>query len=148
MKKIRWDLIGIIGGIAGVLLGAFAVIRTGGSRSIYISSAMIVVFGGMGLLFYKFLWEPRFNARRLQKTGISGKARILEVHTTNITVNNNPQVKLMLEVKNHSGQIYTTACKIIVSRRKPGYFQAGMDVYVKIDPKNEKNVTIDISGSS
>jgi hypothetical protein len=149
MKKIRWDLIGIIGGIACVVIGPFAVIRAGGPRSTYIAIAMIAVFGSMGLLFYKFLWGPRFNIRRLQKTGIPGKAKILEVYTTNITVNNNPQLKLVMEIKNNSGQVYTAACKTIVSRRlQPGYFQPGKEVNVKIDPKNEKNVIIDLSGTS
>jgi outer membrane lipoprotein SlyB len=147
MKKIRWDLLSIIGGIAGVLVGVFVILRTGGPRSIYIATAMVAVFGGMGFLFYKLLWGPRFNVRRLQKTGIPGKAKILEVHDTNIAVNNNPQVKLVMEVKNNSGQVYTTSCKTIVSRRQPGYFQPGKEVNIKIDPKNEMNVIIDISGT-
>ena len=143
MKKIPWDWIGIVGGILGVLVGVYAVLRAGGPGSIYIAGGMIVVFGGMGFFFYKLLWWPKFNTKRLQKTGIPAKAKILEVHNTNITVNNNPQIKLMLEIKNNFGQVYTTACRMIISRLKPRLFQAGMEVPVKIDPKNEKNVIID-----
>ncbi|MEY3763189.1 MAG: polymerase subunit alpha [Pseudomonadota bacterium] len=44
--------------------------------------------------------EAMINANRLQKTGLPGTARILEVRDTGVTINNNPQVKLMLEVKN------------------------------------------------
>ncbi|MBK5270232.1 MAG: hypothetical protein JJE22_04380, partial [Bacteroidia bacterium] len=114
MKKIRWDLIGIYGSIIAVLIGVFAVIKSGGPGSIYIAIGMIVVFGGMGFFFYKLLWGPRINARRLQKIGIPGKAKILEVRDTNITINNNPQVKLMLEVTNNIGQVYSTSCKTIL----------------------------------
>jgi hypothetical protein len=143
MKKIPWDWIGIVGGILGVLIGVYSVIKSGGPGSIYISIGMIVVFGGMGFLLYKLLWGPRINTRRLKKTGITGKAKILEVRDTNITINNNPQIKLLLEVKNNSGQTYTTACRTVISRLQPGLFQPGMEVPVKIDPANEKNVIVD-----
>jgi hypothetical protein len=143
MKKIPWDWIGIIGAIFGVLIAVYSVIKAGGAGSIYIAIGMVIVFGGLGFLLYKFLWGPRINIRRLQKTGIAGKAKILEVHDTNITINNNPQVKLILEIKNNFGQVYTTACKMIISRLKPVLFQPGMEISVKIDPKNEKNIIVD-----
>jgi hypothetical protein len=144
MKKIRWDLIGIVGGTAGVLIAAVAVIRAGGPNRFLISGALIVVFGGMGYGLYKFLWQPRFNVRYLQKSGIPGKAKILEVHETNIAINNNPQLKLIIELKNSAGDLYKTTCKTIVSRAQPIHFQPGKEVSVKIDPKNEKNIMIDI----
>jgi hypothetical protein len=144
MKKLRWDLIGIIGGIGGVLFGVFAVLRSGGPENVQIAIAMVVVFGAMGFLLYKFLWQPRFNVRRLQKDGIPGKAKILEVIETNITVNNNPQVKLVMELKNKSGEFYNARCKTVVSRKSPVFFQPGKEVKVKIDPDNEKNVIIDL----
>ena len=143
MKKIRWDLIGMFGGVAGILIAVYFVLKAGGPNSIPISFAMIIVFGGMGYILFKLLWQPKFNTRRLQMTGIPGKAKILEVHETNITINNNPQVKLVMELKNNVGEIYTTACKTIVSKLRPVHFQPGKEVNVKIDPKNEKNVIID-----
>jgi len=142
MKKIRWDLIGIVGGAAGVTIGIIAVLRAGGQNRIYIAIAMVIVFGGMGYFLYKFLWQPKFNTRRLQLEGIPGKARILEVHETNITVNQNPQVKLIMEIKNAGGEVYTTSCKTIVSRLRTIAFQPGKEVNVKIDPKDEKNVIV------
>ena len=115
------------------------------ASSIYIATALVAVFGGIGLLFYKFLWGPRSNIRRLKKNGIPGRAKILEVHNTNITVNNNLQIRLVMELKNNFGQVYTSACKMIVSRLKPKYFQPGKEVNVKIDPNNEKSVIVDVS---
>ncbi len=145
MKKIRWDLIGIVGGIAGVIIAVRAVLRAGGPNSIYIAAALVVVFGGMGYFLYKFLWEPKFNTRRLQIEGTPGKAKILEVHETNITVNQNPQYKLLVEIKNSDGQVYTTGCKTIVSRKRMVFFQPGKEINIKIDPKNERNVIVDIN---
>jgi uncharacterized membrane protein YadS len=63
MKKIRWDLIGILGGTAGVIIAIRAVLKAGGPNSSYIAIALIVVFGGMGYFLYKFLWQPKFNIR-------------------------------------------------------------------------------------
>jgi len=55
---------------------------------------------------------------------------------------------LILEVKNALGQKYTTHCRVLVSRINPGAYQPGMEIPVKIDPKNEMNVVIDFSGGA
>jgi len=144
MKKIRWDLIGILGGSAGVIIAVKAVLKAGGPDSINIAIALVVVFGGMGYFLHKFLWQPKNNTQRLQATGFPARAKILEVHETNISVNQNPQYKLLLEIKSNAGQVYITACKTIVSRRRIVHFQPGKEVNVKIDPKNEKNVIVDV----
>jgi citrate lyase gamma subunit len=145
MKMNAGIWIGIIGGIIGLLAGVIAVIATTGSSGIYIGAGMLLLFGGMFYLFYRLFFKQLINANRLQKTGLPGKAKILEVKDTGITINNNPQVKLLLEVKNNFGQRYTTQCKVLVSRINPGAYHAGMEVPVKIDPKNEQNVVIDFT---
>lgn len=139
--------IAIIGGLIGLLVGIGAVVATAGSMGIYIGLGMLLLFGGMFFLFYKLFFGPIINARRLQKTGIPGKATIQEVKDTGVTINNNPQVKLILEVKNSFGQKYTASCRVMVSRINPGAYQAGMEVPVKIDPKNEQNVVLDFSAN-
>lgn len=140
--------IGIIGGIIGLAVGVGAVITTGGDQGIYMGVGMLALFGGMFYLFYRIFFKPMINASRLQKTGISGTARILEVRDTGVTINNNPQVKLMLEVKNSFGQKYNAQCRALVSRINPWAYQPGMEVPVKIDPKNEQNVVLDFSGKT
>ena len=126
-------------------MAVYKVVISGGPNNILIAIAMIVVFGGMGIFIYKLLWQPRLNLKRLQSTGIPGKATILEVQDTNISVNNNPQFKLILELKDEFNQQYITSCKTIVRRLQPIYFQPGKEVNVKIDPKNIKNVILDIN---
>ena len=147
MKMNAGMWVGIIGGLIGLIVGIGAVIATAGSSAPYITIFIIVVFGGMFYLFYRIFFKPMINASRLQKTGLSGTARILEVKDTGVTINNNPQVKLMLEVKNSFGQKYNAQCRMLVSRINPNAFMPGMEVPVKIDPKNEQNVVIDFSSS-
>lgn len=148
MKMNAGVWIGLIGGIVGLLAGVIAVIATAGSMGLYMGIGMLVLFGGMFYLFYRLFFKPLINASRLQKTGLPGTARILEVKDTGVTINNNPQVKLILEVKNSFGQKYTTECRVLVPRINPGAYQVGMELPVKIDPKNEMNVVLDFSGGN
>ncbi len=147
MKMNAGIWIGIIGGIIGLIVGVGAVVTTGGSSGIYIGMAMLVIFGGVFYLFYRLIFKPMLNASRLQKIGIPGKATILEVRDTGVTINNNPQVKLIVEIKNSFGQRYNATIRTLVSRINPFVYQPGMEVPVKIDPKNEQNVVLDFSGA-
>lgn len=147
MKMNTGAWIGVIGGIIGLLVGVGAVVATVGDEGIWIGLGMLLLFGGMFYLFYLLFFKPMINANRLQKTGLPGKATILEVKDTGVTINNNPQVNLVLEVKNNLGQKYNTECRVLVSRLNPQAYQRGMEVSVKIDPQNEKNVVLDFSGN-
>lgn len=138
--------IGLAGAIIGIVVAIAAVLMTADSSGLYITLGTLIIIGGMIFLFYKLFFGPILNANRLQKTGLPGTATILEVKDTGVTINNNPQVKLKLEVKNSLGQKYTTDCRVLVSRINPNAFLPGMEIPVKIDPKNEMNVVFDVSG--
>jgi len=148
MKMNAGAWIGIIGGLIGLVVGIGAVVATLGSTGIYIGLGILLIFGGMFYLFYRLFFKPMINASRLNKVGLPGRARILEVRDTGVTINNSPQVKLILEVKNSFGQKYTTQCRVLVPRINPGAYMPGMEIPVKIDPKNEMNVAIDFSGGN
>ncbi len=146
MKMNAGAWIGIIGGLIGLVIGMGAVITTMGPSGIYIAAGILLFFGGMFFLFYKLLIGPALLSKRLQKEGLDGKALIKEVRDTGVTVNNSPQVKLIVDVKNYLGQTYSTTIRVLVSRINPFVYQPGMTIPVKIDPKNEKNVVINTSG--
>ncbi len=148
MKMNAGAWIGLVAGVVGLLVGVGVVMMTAGSTGTYISIGMLALFGGMFYLFYRIFFKPMINANRLQKTGLPGKARILEVRDTGVTINNNPQVKLILEVKNSLGQTYQTQCRVMVSRLNPWAYQPGMELPVKIDPKNDQNVVLDFTGNT
>lgn len=148
MKMNAGVWIGIVAGVVGLLVAAGVVIMTAGSTGIYISIGMLALFGGIFYLLYRLIFKPMINANRLQKIGLPGKARIVEVRDTGVTINNNPQVKLILEVKNSLGQKYEAQCRVLVSRINPWAYQPGMEVPVKIDPENEQNVVLDFTGNT
>ncbi len=145
MKMNAGVWIGLAGGLIGIIVAIVSVLMVGGPSGTYIAMGIVLVFGGMFYLFYKLLFAPMILASRLQKTGLPGKALIKEVHDTGVTVNNSPQVKLVLEVKGSLGQKYSTTLRTLVSRLQPQLYQPGMTVPVLIDPKNENNVVIDFS---
>jgi hypothetical protein len=145
MKMNAGVWIGIIGGIVGILIAIGAVMATVGPEAPWIILGMLLLFGGSFFLIYKLVVGPALNARRLMKTGLPGRATIKEVRDTGVTINNSPQVKLILEVKNTLGQTYEVSIRTLVSRINPGLYRPGMQVPVKIDPVNEKNVVIDTS---
>jgi len=148
MKMNAGTWIGLIGGAIGIIVGITAVLTTTGSEGIYIAGGILVLFGGMFLLFYKLFFAEMFLANRLKKEGIPGKALIKEVHDTGVTINYNPQVRLVVEVKNSLGQLYTASLKTVVSRIQTQLYQPGMVIPVLIDPKDEQKMVIDFSGGS
>jgi hypothetical protein len=148
MKLNTGAWIGLAGGAIGIVAAIVAVIATDPQSGIYTAIGILALLGGMFFLVYKTFLGPLLNSSRLQKTGIPGEATIVEVRDTGVTVNNSPQVKLVLEIKNNLGQRYTTTLRTLVSRINPGAFQPGMVVAVKIDPKNENNVALDKSGGA
>ncbi len=146
MKMNAGIWIGIVGGLIGLIVGVGSVLATGGPSGVYIAGGILLLFGGMFYLFYRLFFAPMILASRLRKTGLPGKALIKEVSDTGVTINNNPQVKLVLEIKNSLGQRYTTTVRTLVSRLQPLIYQPGMTIPVLIDPKDDNKVVIDTSG--
>lgn len=146
MKMNAGIWIGIVAGLGGLIIGVGSVLTNGGPSGVYIAGGIILLFGGMFYLFYRLFFAPMILASRLRKTGLPGKAVIREVRDTGVTINNSPQVKLLLEIKNSFGQRYTTTIRTLVSRLQPHLYQPGMTIPVLIDPKDDNKVVIDFSG--
>lgn len=147
MKMNAGAWIGIGGGLIGIIAAIVSVLMTAGSQGIYIAAGILIFTCGIGYLFYKLLFASMILTSRLQKTGIAGKAIIKEVHDTGVTINNSPQVKLVLEIKNLLGQRYTTNIRTLVSRLQPQQYQQGMIIPILIDPNDDNKVVIDFNGS-
>jgi hypothetical protein len=146
MKMNAGIWIGIVAGLGGLIVGIGGALANGDPSGVYIASGIVLVFGGMFFLFYKLFFGPMILASRLRKTGLPGKALIKEVRDTGVTINNSPQVKLLLEIKNSLGQKYTTTIRTLVSRLQPQLYQPGMTIPVLIDPKDDNIVVVDFSG--
>lgn len=146
MKMNAGVWIAIAAGLGALVFGVSSALVNAGSLGIYITAGIVLMFGGMFYLFYRLFFAPMILANRLRKTGIAGKAVIREVHDTGVTINNNPQIKLVLDVKNSFGQVYTATIRTLISRLQPQMYQVGMTIAVLIDPKDENKIVVDYSG--
>lgn len=104
----------------------------------------IAIFGGV----FWGVFRPMFMQGKLLKTGVSARALIKQVSDTGVTVNNNPQIKLLLEVSPPMGAPYLVETKMIISRLQPGLYQPGMELAVKIDPNDKDKIAVDPTGGA
>jgi len=84
------------------------------------------------------------DAKTLQEIGEPGEAEILKIWDTGITVNNDPVVGFLLEVRPAGKSIYQAKTKLRISRLDIPRFQPGALVSVRIDPRDRKHVALDV----
>lgn len=132
--------IGILGGLAGM---AVAIVAAPVFGTIF-SLVFILIFGGV----FWSVFRPMAVQNKLLKTGISATAVIKELSDTGVTVNNSPQIKLLLEVTPPTGAPYLVQTKTLISRLQTSMYQPGMVLAVKIDLNDKNKVAIDPSGGA
>lgn len=84
------------------------------------------------------------QARELQKKGVSADATILEIWDTGMSVNENPVVGLLLEVRPADRPAYQAKTKALVSRVHIPMVQPGLVVPVWLDPADPARVSLAI----
>jgi hypothetical protein len=136
--------IGVIVGGLGGLIGMVVAIAASPVFGSIMAFVFIVVFGGVFWAIYR----PMIVQNKIMKTGVSATATILEVRDTGVTVNNSPQIKLLLQVTPPMGMQYKVEMKLLISRLQTYAFQPGMTIAVKIDPNDKDKIAIDNSGSA
>lgn len=142
--KMNWGMIiGLIGGGIGILVALIAVIAT---KSYFGIIMIVVVVGIMGTVFWKVLFGPMMLSNRLAKNGYATNARVMQVSDTGVTVNNAPQVKLLLEVTPPNGAAYLVETKQLISRLQTSMFQPGMMVPVLIDLNDKNSIVLNYEG--
>jgi len=142
--KMNWGMvIGLIGAGIGIVVALIAVIAT---KSYFGIIMIVVVVGIMGTVFWKVLFGPMMLSNRLAKNGYATNAKVVQVSDTGVTVNNAPQVKLLLEVTPPNGATYLVECKQLISRLQTSMFQPGMMVPVLIDLNDKNAISINYEG--
>jgi hypothetical protein len=136
--------IGLIIGLLGGLFGAAVAISVAPVTGLITVIPIVLVF----FFVYKAFLGPLFRAEKLLKEGEPGTALIKSVSDTGVTINNAPQVKIVLEVRSKFKPPYEAVTKVLVSRLQPDYYRPGMTVAVRINPKDAKEVVIDPSGGT
>lgn len=84
------------------------------------------------------------KAKDLQKRGLEAEATIVRVWDTGMTVNDDPVVGLLLDVSVPGEESYQAETKALISRIDVPQFQPGNKIPVVYDPKDPKQVAINV----
>jgi hypothetical protein len=76
------------------------------------------------------------------ENGTTAPARVLKVWDTGVSINDNPQVGLLLEIMPPGGSTFQAEAKTIVSRLSVALVQAGTRAEVRYDPQNPKRMRV------
>jgi hypothetical protein len=76
------------------------------------------------------------------KNAVTAQARVMKVWDTGVTLNENPQVGLLLHVTPSMSAAFDAEAKTIVSRLNAALVQPGITTEVKYDPQNPKRLQI------
>lgn len=75
--------------------------------------------------------------------GLPAQATILEISDTGTTINNDPVVRMLLEVRTPGGVPFQAEAERLISRLKIPQFQPGAVVQVKYDPASGEVAVLD-----
>jgi hypothetical protein len=109
-----------------------------------------LIFAFVGLLLIGAEVASNISARRSARilaSGIHGRATVLAVRDSNVTVNNNPMIALDLRVEIPGQRAFTRTVHQVISRLQVGEYRRGMVLAVAADPANPRNVVVDWDSS-
>lgn len=107
-----------------------------------------VFFAGVCALVYCRIARPILQDRALQKTGIPAEAVVLEARDTGTTVNRNPKVELLLEIRPSEDTPFQMKTAHVVSRLQAPLLQPGTVVEVRYDPRDRRRISLAAVSSS
>ena len=84
------------------------------------------------------------EARKIRASGQPAQAKVLRIWDTGITVNNDPVVGFLLEVRPDDRPPYQAETKALISRLDIPQIQPGAVLPVKFDSDNPGRVALDI----
>lgn len=142
-QKIVYNIgiaIGILGGLIGMAVAIAASPIFGSIFSLFFILIFGFVFGGMFL-------RNRKN-KQLLENGRQANGKIIEMWDTGVTINNQPQVGMVIEVSPQTGMPFKSEVKLVISRLQTAYYQVGVNCVVRYDPNNTKTVAIESIGGN
>lgn len=97
---------------------------------------MVAIIGLSLLPFFKIFFPGTI------KNGVTAEATVQKVWDTGVSINDNPQIGILLNVTPSTGPAFQVEAKKVVSRLNTGVIQPGVKVKVLYDPLNIKRVLV------
>ena len=125
--------------IAASLIGTGVIVATTLSGTAPQAIPIALGVTGVSLLtllpFYRSLVVPARRRKQLLKMGRQATATILSARDTGVSVNDNPQAMLLLQVHPHEGTSFQVHARTLVPRLQTYLIQPGRQVTVAYDPQ-------------
>lgn len=105
----------------------------------------LVVMAGVGFVMWKVfggLMKQSQERQALLATGMPATGRVMQLMDTGMLVNNNPQVRLIVEVQMPGRPPYQADTTMIVSMLAIPRVQPGCTVNLRVDPMNPTRVAV------
>jgi hypothetical protein len=103
--------------------------------AIMVPVVLFIIIVSMRPLFRTF-FPPRI------KNGITAEAEVLEVRDTGTTINDDPQIALLLEVRPALGAVFQTELRTLVSRLEVSQYRPGCKAVVLYDPADPRRIVL------
>lgn len=143
MNGQLFGILGLVAGFLAVLAGAVVGFLVAGALFGGIMLGVAVLY----VVIVWFFWlGPTLEHKRLISVGVPAQGTILEIHDTGTTVNKDPLVKLLMEVRLPGTAPYKVQSRTVISRLNVAHFTPGTPVGLRVDPKNLQKVIIESVG--
>ena len=107
------------------------------TRVILFMPLILLIIGVSMIPFYRIFFPMKI------KNGVKTRAKVLEVRDTGVTINDNPQVGLKLELRTQEGTILQVDAKTVVSRLSVANVQPGVVANVIYDPLKPQRLVVE-----
>jgi hypothetical protein len=108
------------------------------------SLIFIVIFG----LAFGIPYLRNKKRKQLLATGKRANGKIVDMWDTGVTINNQPEIGMVIEVTPDFEPSFKAEVKQVISRLQTSFYQVGVTCVVKYDPNNKKTVAIESLGDS
>jgi uncharacterized Zn finger protein (UPF0148 family) len=108
---------------------------------------ILLVWGATGftvMYVLRALLGGSADREQLLKSGVPAKAEIVGIQPTGWKINNVPQYKLSLQITYAGKEPYQISQKVMMPSNQVQYFQPGVTLGAKVDPKKPKKVALEM----
>lgn len=109
-----------------------------GGQLLGIATVVVVV----AVVFFSTMFVMRTIMPARIRNGVTAPAKVLTVSDTGVSVNDNPQVELLLEVRPRDKAAFQAQAKMLVSRLNVSLVQPGISAEVIYDPINPARIRV------
>jgi hypothetical protein len=111
-------------------------------------TAVFLGLTGLGLFLWGGRWAKGYHeAQRLRTSGVPGQATIVGMRQTGVSLNEQPQIELNLQVQTQMHGPYQITVREYVPLMLLGTLSSGRPLPVKVDPADPQKLVIEWEGA-